>query len=86
MPTEDKKYISSTPAKNTLKNPFIIYAYVECLLYPLITYDKTEENSFTIKKNVHKRSGYSLLTSYAYDKTLNEHVFYRGKGCLSKVS
>ena len=53
MPTKDKKYISSTPAKNTLKNPFIIYAYVECLLYPLITYDNTEENSFTIKKNVH---------------------------------
>ena len=25
-----------------------------------------------------------MLTSYAYDKTLNEHVFYRGKDCLSK--
>ena len=75
MPTEDKKYICSTPGKNTLKNPFIIYAYFECLLYPLITYDNTEENSFAIKKNVHQRSGYSLLTSYAYDKTLNEHVF-----------
>ena len=27
-----------------------------------------------------------MLTSYAYDKTLNEHVFYRGKDCLSKFS
>ena len=30
--------------------------------------------------------GYSMLTSYAYDKTLNQHVFYRGKDCLSKFS
>ena len=86
MPTEDKKYIYSTPGKNTLKSPFIIYADFECLLYPLSTCDNTEENSFTIKKNVHKPSGYSLLTSYAYDKLLNEHVFYRGKDCLSNFS
>ena len=86
MPTEDKKYIYSTPGKNTLKSPFIIYADFECLLYPLSTCDNTEENSFTIKKNVHKPSGYSLLTSYAYNKSLNEHVFYRGKDCLSNFS
>ena len=29
---------------------------------------------------------YSTLTSYAYDKTLNQHIFYRGKDCLSKFS
>ena len=75
MPTEDKKYISSTPGKNTLKNPFIIYADLECLLYPMSTCDNTPDNSFTIKKNVHIPCGYSMLTSYAYDKTLNEHVF-----------
>ena len=27
-----------------------------------------------------------MLTSYAYDTILNEHVFYRGKDCLSKFS
>ena len=27
-----------------------------------------------------------MLTSYAYDKSLNEHVFYRGKDCLAKFS
>ena len=75
MPTEDTKYIYSTPRKNTLKSPFIIYVDFECLLYPLSTCDNTEENSFTINKNVHKPSGYSLLTSHAYNKSLNEHVF-----------
>ena len=50
------------------------------------TCDNTPDNSFTIKKNVHMPCGYSMLTSYAYDNTLNEHVFYRGKDCLSKFS
>ena len=50
------------------------------------TCDNTPDNSFTIKKNVHTPCGYSMLTSYAYDKTLNEHVFYCGKDCLSKFS
>ena len=86
MPDEKNKYVSSTPSKNTLKNPFIIYADLECLLYPISTCDNTNENSFTIKKNVHKPCGYSMLTSYAYDKSLNEHVFYRGKDCLAKFS
>ena len=30
MPDEKNKYVSSTPGKNTLKNPFIIYADLEC--------------------------------------------------------
>ena len=48
--------------------------------------DNTPNNSFTLKKNVHKPCGYSVLTSYAYDKSLSEHVFYCGKDCLSKFS
>ena len=86
MPTEDKKYISSTPGKNTLKNPFIIYADFECLLYPLSTCDNTEENSFTIKKIIDRPSGFSMLTSYAFDKSLNKPICYRGKDCLAKFS
>ena len=75
IPTADKKYISSIPGESTLKNPFIIYADLACLLYPMITCDNTPDKFFTIKKNLHIPCGYSLLTSYAYDKTLNEHVF-----------
>ena len=86
MPTEKNKYITSTPGKNTLKNPLIIYADLECLLYPVSTCDNTEDNYFTIRKNKHKPSGYSLLTSYAYDNSLNEHIFYRGKDCISRFS
>ena len=46
--------------------------------------DNTPDNPFAIKKNVHIPCGYSMLTSYAYNKTLNENVFDRGKDCLSK--
>ena len=48
--------------------------------------NNTSDNSFTIKKNVHIPCGYSMLTSYAHDKTLTEHVFYHGKDCLSTFS
>ena len=86
MPTEKNQYVSSTPGKNTLKNHFIIYADLECLLYPISTCDNTPNNSFTTKKNVHIPCGFSMLTSYAYDKSLNEHFCHHAKDCLSKFS
>ena len=55
-------------------------------MYPSITCDNTEENSFTIKKNIHRPSGFSMLTSYAYDKSLNKPICYHGKDCLAKFS
>ena len=48
MPEEKNKFISSTSGKNTLKNPFIIYADFECILRPISTCDNTPDNSFTI--------------------------------------
>ena len=46
-PTEKNKYISSTPGKNIFKNPFIIYADLESLLYSISTCDNTKDNYFT---------------------------------------
>ena len=45
MFTEKNKYISSTPGKNTLKNPFFY-----CFLYPISRCYNTPNNSFTIKE------------------------------------
>ena len=55
-------------------------------MYPLSICDNTEENSFAIKKNIHRPSGLSMLTSYAYDKSLNKPICYRGKDCLATFS
>ena len=80
---EDKnEFISSTPGKNTLKNPFIIYADIECSLKPISTCDNSADNSFTIKTSKHVPSGYSILVSHAYDKTKNTQSVYSGKDCI----
>ena len=49
MPEDKNKFISSTPGKNTSKNPFIIHVDIECLLKPISTCDSSADNSFTIK-------------------------------------
>ena len=53
MPKDKNKLISSTPGKNTLKNLFIIYADIECLLKPISTCDNCADNYFTIKTRKH---------------------------------
>ena len=50
------------------------------------TCDNTPDNSYTTRKNVHTPCAFSMLTLYAYDKNLNEHIYYRGKDCLSMFS
>ena len=85
MPEEKNKFISSTSGKSTLKNPFIIYADTECILTPINTRDNNANNansSFTIKTSKHIPSGYSLLVSHSYDKTLNKQTIYLGKDCM----
>ena len=72
LPNEDNKYISSTSGKNTLKTPFIIYADLECLLFKINSYENTSNCSYTEKKELHIPSGYSILTCYFFDKSLNK--------------
>ena len=71
LPNEDNKYISSTSGKNRLKTPFIIYADLECLLFKMNSYENTSNSSYTEKKELHIPSGYSILTCYFFDKSLN---------------
>ena len=33
-------------------------------------------------KALHKPSGYSLLTSFSFDKSKNKPTYYRGKDCM----
>ena len=35
--------------------------------------------SYTTAKALHKPSGYSLLTSFSFDKSKNKPTYYRGK-------
>ena len=60
LPSDE--YIESTPGKNTLKMPFIVYADLECLLIKKSSCDNTYDKSFGDKK----RGAYTLWIFYSY--------------------
>ena len=84
LPDEEHKYISSTSGKYTLKNPFITYADLECLLFNMDSCENTNNNSFTECKSLHIASGFSILTCYSFDKSQNKQIYYRGKNYMQK--
>ena len=53
MPNEKNKYISSTPCKNSLPVPLVIYADIECLLMKIDSCENTSINSYTERKALH---------------------------------
>ena len=80
MPDEDNNILEYIPEEKSLKVLFIIYDDLECLLKNKInTYP---DKSYTKKKEVHKPSGYSLVTCYSFDKSKNERKHYRGEDCM----
>ena len=48
--------------------------------------ENTPIRSYTEKKALHIPCGYSILTCYSFDKTLNEQKYYRGQDCMEKFS
>ena len=80
MPDEDNNILEYIPEEKSLKVPFIIYDDLECLLKNKI--NTCPDKSYTKKKEVHKRSGYSLVTCYSFDKSKNERKHYRGDDCM----
>ena len=58
MPKEHEK-IKYLPGEMSLKFPFIIYVDLECLLKKVQSSQNNPENSYTEKKDKHKRSGYA---------------------------
>ena len=86
LPNEENKYISSTSGRNELKIPFIIYADIECLLVKMNSCENSDNNSYIEKKSLHVPSGYSIITCYSFDKSLNEQKYYRGEDCMQKFS
>ena len=50
MPDEDKKILKYNPGEKSLKVPFIVYAYLECLVGKINTCQNDAKKSFTEKK------------------------------------
>lgn len=79
MKKKKLKYISD---KKSFKVPHVIYADLECLLRDIELCEPNNENSYTLKRNVHIPSGYVLQLVRNYDKNLTN--LYRGLDCISK--
>ena len=80
LPTPEKRYLSSTPGKNSLKVPFMIYADLECLLIK----NKSDINPRI--EEIHIPSGYSIVTCYSFDKLKNTVNYYRDEDCMEQFS
>ena len=84
MTDVDNNSLQSKTGKKSLKNAFIIYADLECLLLKTNTWNKNPNKSYTTAKTLHKPSGYSLLTSCSFDKSENKQTYYRGRDCMKR--
>ena len=84
MPDVDNNILQSKPGRKSLKNAFIIYADLECLLLKMNTCNNNLNMSYTTAKAFYKPSGYSLLTSCSFDKSENKQTYYRGRDCRKR--
>ena len=84
MPYVDNNILESKPGKKSLKNAFIIYADLECLILKMNTCNNNPNKAYTTAKALHKPSGYSLLISCSFDKSENKQTYYRGKDCMKR--
>ena len=80
----ENNILQSKPGKKSLKNAFVIYADLECLLSKQNTCNNSNNKSYTVAKALHKPSGYFLLTSCSFDKSENKQTYYRGRDCMKR--
>ena len=66
------------------KEPFIIYAVLECLIEKIDGCKINPENVSTKKVGEHMPSGFFMSTILSFKNIENKHDEYRGKDCMKK--
>ena len=84
MSSEDTKILEFNQHQKSHKEPFIIYADLECLIEKSDGCKNNPENSFTTKVSEHIPSGISMSTISSFKSIENKHDLYRGKDCMKK--
>ena len=84
MPDANNNILQSKPGKKSLKNAFVIYADLECLLLKMNTCNNNLNMSYITAKELYKPSGYSLLTICSFDKSENKQTYCRGRDCMKR--
>ena len=68
--------------EKSLKDPFTIFADLECLLINEQSCQNSPEKSYTENKAEHQPLGYSLNLICSFNAEENRHKFYRGRDCI----
>ena len=68
--------------RKSMREAFLIYADLECLLEKMSTCYNNPEKSSTTKINKHIPSVYSLFTHCSFDTTKNKLEIYRDKNFM----
>ena len=81
MPAKDNKTLKYNHGEKSLKAPFTIYAYLECLLIKQQSCQNNPKESYTERKAMHKPYGYAfslISSSDSKEKTqfLQRNGFY----------
>ena len=84
IPTKDNNIIKYNQGEKSIKLPFVVYAYLECLLEKMSTCQNNPNESSTTEINKHIPSGYSIFTHCSFNQTKNKLNYYRGKDCMKK--
>ena len=72
--------------ENSIKIPFVIYAYTEFLLEKIDTYDYNPGKSLTTEVNKHTTCSSSLVTKYSFNSDKNKHDHCGNKGCMENLN
>ena len=86
MSKEDNKILKYNHGEKPVREPFVIYADLECLLEKTSTCHNNSEKSSATKINKYAPSCYSFLTYSSFDTAENKLNFDRGKNCLKNFS
>ena len=84
MPSEDIKILEFNQNQKSDKAPFVIYAYLECLIETIDGCKNNPEKSSTTKVSKHIPAGFSVSTISSFRSIEDKHDVYRGKDCMKK--
>ena len=95
------KYTETQSCRKSLKAPFAIYLYLECLLKKEQSHQNNHEQSrqnnheqsrqnnpeksYSQKKAKHEPSSWAILTRCSFDEEENKFDYYRGKNYIQKL-
>ena len=84
MLSENTKILEFNQYQKSNKEPFIIYADLECLIEKIYRCENNAENSFTTKAGEHSPSGFSISTILSFKSIENKNDVFRGKDYMKK--